>query len=417
MPNNSIAYIEKTMPKVLDKVMAKESMTDSLIGGSEIKLDFDGAKKVKITKLATTGLTNYNRGGHGNANTEGAVQSTHEEFEMKQERFSSIPLDKLDTLDDGETVLGHMATEFIRTKVVPEFDTYRFSKLASYTSATLGNRVTVTSANLANHIVDEFNKALKWMSENQVEEKDMIMYVSPEAMYLIRSTTELYKKLSQSEYAGKVSFAIQNYENKPIVEVPSNRFYTDCNISANGYGPKATSKKIHFMIVSKKAPIVVKKLAWTKTYDSDNCDIGFVGYKFNNLYYHDIFVTDNMVPCIYACVSDESANGAANALLVDAVEGASSGKTVLRRALTQPGGILFDAIGLYSTNGTAPDVGATFSDKSVAEIADGEVTYKDFTPATGVEGATPHNILVATLAGKVVAVTKDFTNTLPTKSA
>ena len=84
---NSFAYIEKTLPGVVDKVFALNSLTDALIGGSEIKLDFLDAKTVKIFMLASTGLTDYARGGHGVANTRGAAKSTTETFTLSQERY------------------------------------------------------------------------------------------------------------------------------------------------------------------------------------------------------------------------------------------------------------------------------------------------------------------------------------------
>ena len=111
--NNSFAYIEKTLPGIVDKVFALSSLTESLIGGSEIKLDFLDAKTVKIFMLASTGLYDYARGGHGSANTRGAAKSTTETFTLTQERYSEIPLDKLDTLDDGETVLIEFGGEVI----------------------------------------------------------------------------------------------------------------------------------------------------------------------------------------------------------------------------------------------------------------------------------------------------------------
>lgn len=409
MPSNDIAYIEKTMPKVVDKALRIGSLTESLIGGAEIKLDFLDARTVKITKLATTRLQNYNRGGYGNANAKGAVQSTHETFTLSQERFSAIPLDKLDTLDDGETVFGHLAKEFLDVNVIPEFDAYRFSKMAGYTSVTLGNRKVISKANLTNHIIEEFNAALKWMANNKVKDGDMVLYVSPDVMELIRNTTELYKKLSQSEYKESVSFAIQNYENKPIVEVPQDEFYTDI-VTGDGYYPSASSKKIHFMIVDKRAPIIVRRLDWTKVYSSDETNLGYVGYEFDNLYYHDLFVPDNKVPCIYACVSDESAATAANILIADMVAGTAEGKSVAKRILTIPQGIIWDKVGLYTSNGTAPAVGSAYTDATVAEVVGqgtGAVNFKEFTPNAS------HNILVASFNGKVVATSKDFEDDLP----
>lgn len=401
---NTIAYIEKTMPKLIDKVQAQDSLTAALIDGSEIKLDFLDARTVKITKLASTGLQAYNRGGHGSTNANGAVQSLHETFTLSQERYSAIPLDKLDTLDDGETVFANLAKEFSRTKVVQEFDAYRFAKLCGYTSVDFGNRRTVSKANLANHIVEEFNKMLQWMEDNKVPAGELILYVSPEAMSLVRSTTELYRKLSQSEYKGSVSFAIQNYEDNPIVVVPSDEFYTDI-VTGNGYYPASGAKKIHFMAVWKKAPIIVTRLDWTKVYDSDQVKLGYVGYSFENLFYHDLFVSDNKRVGIYACISDEDAtvNGANMLRIFGSTAGASGKSKLVAPIVTVPGGILWDAIGLYTTNGTAPAIGSTFADKSVAEVgANAEITFKEFTPNAS------HNIFVATYDGKVVAVSKDF---------
>lgn len=398
--NNSFAYIEKTLPGVVDKVFALNSLTDALIGGSEIKLDFLDAKTVKIFMLASTGLTDYARGGHGTANTRGAAKSTTETFTLSQERYSEIPLDKLDTLDDGETVLGHLAAEFIRTKVVPEFDTYRFSKMASYCSATMGNLVSETIA--ANTIISKFNAAFKWMTEQKVPESDQVIYVNPEVMELIRNTTELAKRLHQADMNKNVQFSIEMYENRPIVVVPSDMFYTLAQ-TGNGIYPSASSKVINFMVVSKKAPIIVKKMDYAKVFnsvDQNGSYLGYVGYLLTNLYYHDLFVPENKRVALYCSVSNVNATSVSSALLVDAVAG-TTGKTLINSVITQPAGMLYDKVGLYTTNGTAPAIGTSYSVST-------DVIGTEITPNAS------HNIFVAVLDGKVVATSKDFTNTLPT---
>lgn len=398
--NNNFAYIEKTLPGIVDKVFALNSLTDALIGGSEIKLDFLDAKTVKIFMLASTGLVDYARGGHGSSNTRGAAKSTTETFTLTQERYSEIPLDKLDTLDDGETVLGHLASEFIRTKVVPEFDTYRFSKLASYCSATMGNLVSETIS--ANTIISKFNAAFKWMAEQKVPEEDQVIYVNPAVMEQIRNTTELAKRLHQADMDKNIKFAIEMYENRPIVVVPSDMFYTLAQ-TGNGIYPSSGSKVINFMVVSKKAPIIVKKLDFAKVYNSSGADgsyLGYVGYLLTNLYYHDLFVPENKRVALYCSVSDVSALTKASALLVDAVAGEASGKALIKGVLTQPAGMLYDKVGLYTTNGTAPAIGSSFS-------VDATVVGTEITPNAS------HNIFVAVLDGKVVATSKDFEDDLP----
>lgn len=397
---NDIAYIEKTLPKVVDKVFAHESMTDALLGGGVVKLEFLDAKTVKVFKVASTGLTVYNRGGHGSTNTRGATQSTTEQFTLEQERYSEIPLDELDNLDDGGTVLGVTASEFIRIHVVPEFDTYRFSKIASYTSGTMGNRADESIS--ANTIISKFNAAFKWMTEQGVPSSNQIIYVSPTVMELIRNTSELAKRLHQSDMNKNVTFTIEEYEGRPIIEVPSDRFYTDA-VVGHGIYPQASSKIINFMVVSKDAVTIVKKLDHAKVYNSTGPNgtyLGFVGYLLTNLYYHDLFVPENKRTGIYCSVSTTAASGVASGLLVDAVAGATSGKTLVKGALTQPAGIMFDKIGLYTTDGTAPAIGSSYS--VVTDIRGTEVTPD-----------ASHNIFVAVLDGKVVAVSKDFTSNLP----
>ena len=396
---NSFAYIEKTLPRVVDKVFAQESLTDRLIGKNQVKVDFLDARTVKVFKLASTGLTAYKRGGHGEENKRGSASSSTETFTLSQERYSEIPIDKLDSLDDGETVLGNQASEFIRTKVVPEFDAYRFSKLASYTSTTFGNRVEGTIS--ANQIIGEFNKAFEWFGEQKVPEGNQIIFVSPATMTLIRNTTEIYKKLDQVDYKnGNITFTIKTYEGRPIVQVPSDEFFTDIQVG-DGYQPTTTSKVINFLIVDKTAPIIVKKLDFAKVYDStdeNGAYLGFVGYLLTNLYYHDLFVPDNKRVGIYAHVSSVVATTKSRSVLADLAAG-TSGKTLLKAVLTQPAGIMYDKIVLCTNASTT--IGASTS--SMTQITEGA----EFTPNAS------HNIIVASLEDKVVAFSKDFGANIP----
>ena len=395
--NNSIAYIEKTLPRVVDKVFALESLTETLLGGGEIKLDFLDARTVKVFKLASTGLYAYNRGGHGSTNTRGAVATSTETFTLSQERYSEIPVDKLDDLDDGGTVLGHTASEFVRVHVVPEFDTYRLSKLAGYTNGVLGNRVVETIS--ANTIISKFNAGFKWLTNQKVPDRNQVIYVNAEVMEQIRNTTELAKRLHQSDMGKNVKFAIEEYENRPIIVVPDDMFYTDA-VTGDGIYPAASSKLINFLIVDKDAVTIIKKLEYAKVFDSVNQNgayLGYVGYLITNLYYHDLFVPDNKRLGIYCSVSNTAA--VARTLIVDAVAGAS-GKTKVNAVFTQPAGILYDKVGLYTTNGTAPAIGSSYTVST--DIIGTEVTPN-----------ASHNIFVAVLDGKVVATSKDFTSNLP----
>lgn len=291
-----------------------------------------------------------------------------------------------------------------------ELDTYRLSKLASYTSATFGNRVVESIS--ANTIISKFNDAFKWMADAKVPESDQIIYVNPTVMQQIRNTTELYKRLSQSEYKGDVSFSIEKYEGRQIVEVPSDEFYTECNLLQNvsltglpadkgAIAPTSASKLINFMVVDRKAPIVVNKVAMAKVYnsvDGNGAYLGFAGYLLTNLLYHDIFVPDNKRPCIYASVSTTDANTSANALLLDIVADSTANKSIVKFAQTNPNGIIFDSL-YFKASATKIAIGTAIAGQSATQI------YLD----TAFTSDASHNVFYAVYDGKVVAVSQDFT--------
>ena len=376
---NNVAYIEKTLPGVIDKVFARESLTEPLIQGG-FKLDFTGARTVKIFRLEIGNLKNYNRGGHGTANETSGVRSYLETFTLSQERSIIVDLDKLDELDDDETILGSLGVEIGRTKVIPEVDAYRFSKLAGATSTTFGNRVEEDIAE--NTIIAKLNNALKWFDENKVPVADRICYVSPDVMNLIRSTNELYRKLSQSEYKEKVSFEIYNYNGMELVVVPSDEFYTDIAIG-DGYGPSTTSKAINFLCVDKKCVAVVKKLDFTKVYSSDNVDLGFAGHRFFNLYYHDIFVPSNKLVGVYCSVSKTKTGASVGALARADISVNASGKAVLNYATAVNGTLVEDwyiatsalAVGA-AASGTKVAIGGEFTKPTSAIYVVGAVNGK-----------------------------------------
>lgn len=400
--NNAIAYIEKTLPKVVDKIFTVNSLTERLLGASDIKLEFLDNKVVKVFKVKHTGLTNYRRGGYGQSNVQGAVSSEFETFNINQERWADIPVDRLDNIEDAQTVLGHLISDFYKESVVPEVDAYRFATLAGYTNVTFGNRVEEKIG--ANTIISKFNNALAWFDNNQVAERDRVLYVSADTMNLIRNTDELYRKLSQEEYkTADVTFTINKYEDSEIVVVPNSRFATAIVTDDNGFHPADGAKQINFIMIDKRCCIPVTRVSDTQIYDSKETYLGYSGFRFTSLLNHDIFVPDNKVVGIYASVSTDSAVGVVGGLLVNAVAGSSATTSKIVSVLPQPASIMYDKVYL-NTDSTLKKVGDTITAgaKMLAVTLGSDITV-----------GTANNQVIATLNGVAVAVSKDFTTNLP----
>jgi hypothetical protein len=349
---NCIARIEKYMQNAIDTVFALESKTRVLENGAKyIDVNFKEAGYVKVMSILMDGLSDYYRvnNGLGSANNGysayptldgykvGDATASWEIFQLEYDRGKQFRIDNMDNEETAGLMIGNLLTEFLRTKCVPEVDAVRFAKIVSKTSATLGNYTSTATASLANGIIAEFNKAYEWLTDHEVPEEDQVIFVSPAVMTLIRNTTELYKKLSQEEYKGDVSFTIDTYEGRPIIVVPTNRFYTDINVGANGYLPKSGSKVINFIVCSKKCIIPIVKLEKSKIWTPDQVQ-DFDGYKVNFRLYHDVIIPKNKIAGVYVNVSTTDANTKTALLSVNV--SVDSSTYTLEEYFTNPAGLL-----------------------------------------------------------------------------
>ena len=381
---NSIGLITKYMQEAIDTVLTQEAKTNVLVNGSKfIDLNFKETGYVKVMSLLMDGLSDYYRvnNGLGSASNGystypsndgykvGDTSAKWELFQLEYDRGRQFRVDNMDNEETAGLVIGNLLAEFLRTKVVPEVDAVRFSKMAKKCNVALGNLVSETIN--ANQIIGRFNSAFEWLFEHGVPEEEQVIFVSPNVMTLIRNTTELYKRLTQDEYRNSdVTFTIEKYEGRQIIEVPSNRFFTGVVTTDNGYMPSANSYVINFMIASKKAVVPVVKLEKSKIWTPEQVQ-DFDGYKVNFRMYHDIIIPKNKVPAIYTSVSAVAGTSKTNLLSV-ALTKVTSGYT-LDAYYTTPVGLM----GTVVRSATAFTLGNTYTtSSSVVAVGEGDTFTK-----------------------------------------
>lgn len=386
---NSIGLITKYMQEAIDTVLTQEAKTNVLVNGSKfIDLNFKETGYVKVMSLLMDGLSDYYRvnNGLGSASNGystypsndgykvGDTSAKWELFQLEYDRGRQFRVDNMDNEETAGLVIGNLLAEFLRTKVVPEVDAVRFSKMAKKCNVALGNLVSETIS--ANQIIGRFNSAFEWLFEHGVPEEEQVIFVSPNVMTLIRNTTELYKRLTQDEYRNSdVTFTIEKYEGRQIIEVPSNRFFTSVVTTDNGYMPSANSYVINFMIASKKAVVPVVKLEKSKIWTPEQVQ-DFDGYKVNFRMYHDIIIPKNKVPAIYTSVSSVAGTTKTNLLSV-ALTKVNSGYT-LDAYYTTPVGLM----GTVVRSATAFTLGNTYTtSSSVVEVGERD-TFTKFASET-----------------------------------
>ena len=445
---NSFEIITKYLPQAVDKYFFEDAKTAILEKGTKfIDVNFDQTGYVKIANLLLDGLGDYyqtqqdsenyvnpsatrpsdpaNYAAYaGNISTGsrdgfpiGGASLTWEIFKLQWVRGRQLRIDYIADEESAGVVIGNAVEEFNRSKVIPEVDIARFSYIAGYASASLGNLKTADTIS-ANAIISNFNAGFEWLSEHEVPAESQIIFVNPAVMSQIRNTTELAKFLTQSDYRSDagIDFTVEKYAGRPIIEVPSNRFFTEVLLTQNGYRATSGSKLINYMIVSTKAVLPLRKLEWTKIYDENLSGLaGFHGYLINYLLYHGIIIPENKVPGLYVSLSSSDATTKVNTLAIDTMAGSANHSWALRRYFTNPAGLRGTVV-FKTTSGFT--LGDTVDLTNASEIGDVDSTHfviapkgVDFVQSAGAGSYTYYFALVDGF-GKVVAVSGAVTVTV-----
>ena len=419
---NSFEVITKYLPQAVDKYFAAESKTAVLEQGSKfIDVNFNEAGYVKIASFLMDGLSDYYKtqgsvapsnpadyaayAGNVNAGQRdgfeiGGVSVKWEIFRLQYVRGKQFRIDYIENEETAGITIGNAIEEFNRVKVIPEVDATRFSIIADTTSVSLGNMVSETVA--ANQIISKFNSAFEWLTENEVPEEEQIIFVSPSVMTLIRNSTELTKFLTQGDYraASGIDFTVEKYGGRPIIEVPSNRFFTNVLVTNNGYRPQTSSKVINFMVVSAKAVIPIRKLEWNKIYGPELSGIaGFHGYIINYLIYHGVVIPENKITGVYVSVSETNASTKTALLKVSTKAGSAQYGWVMDRYFTNPAGLRGYIVYAYANSFT---LGGDIS--SVGTAGENYFVCEKGVEQSAVVGNTTGYFALVDDSGKIIAV-------------
>ena len=275
---NTIEYAQKFVP-VIDGIYKNGALTADLEATAQV--DFSNNKTVKVMKIEAPGLGDYSR---ENGYPEGGGSLTWEDLTLEEDRGTEFSVDRMDNEETLGQAFGMFMNEFMRTKVIPELDAFRFAK---YTKA-----VTPVSANLADGaaVIAALRKAATEMDEKEVPTESRILYITP-TLYGLVEDMDTTKSRAVFARFGK------------IVQVPQTRFYTGITLNSGegawGYAKGADAKNLNFLVVDKSAVVQKVKFVLPKIFTPDeNQDKD--AWKFQYRHYHDALVYENKVAGIYA---------------------------------------------------------------------------------------------------------------------
>lgn len=281
---NTIITAEKMVP-VVDEIYKKASVTAALDATTQV--DFSGTKTVKIMKIETTGLGDYDRSkGYPRGNT----KVEWEALTLNEERAAALGVDRMDDEETLGKAFGGAIGKFVRENVAPELDAYRFAKYAS-AEGILSKTATYADGEA---LLSDIDVATATLDDGEVPEK-RILYIASELK------PQLMKAFNRNfGNDANISRGVTSYNDMSIVYVPRKRFYTGITLNdgSENWGYVNTGNKINFMIVCPESVTQATKLALPKIFNPDS-NILADEWLFQYRLYHDAFVYEKKANGIY----------------------------------------------------------------------------------------------------------------------
>lgn len=288
---NSIDLVTKFLA-VMDEVYKLESKTNKMDSLTQ-DIDFAAANSVKVLQLTTVGLGNYSR---ATGYPAGDITAQWVAMTLAAERGRAFSLDRMDNEETLGLVLGNLIRAWMREKVAPEIDAYRFAKYATGAGLVVGSGATLDK----DTVLPAIDVAKAALNAAEVPEDGRILYVSDTVKGFIEQAVS--RTLANENRLDRRVLELDSME---VVMVPQTRFYTAITLdagatsSAGGYVKNvSTGKDVNFMIVHPSAVTQPIKLNSVKYFSPDENQVSD-GHLWQYRLYHDAFVKTNHANGIY----------------------------------------------------------------------------------------------------------------------
>lgn len=282
---NSI-QLSKVYTNLLDEVYQNSALTAVLESDASLSRQGANANEIVIPKIAMDGLADYSRnGGYVNGN----VTLNWETVKFNYERGRMFQVDTMDNEETQNIAFGRLAGEFIRTKVVPELDAFRFATYAGVSG--IGTAAGALATGEA--VIKALRDATSAMDEAEVPMEDRHLFITPTLLGLVQDMDTTKSKEVLSRFAS-------------ITKVPQTRFYSAVELldgknsgeEAGGYKKADGAVELNFEVIHKPAVLQFTKHAVPKIISPEaNQDADAWKYGYRNYGLCDAY--ENKVAGIY----------------------------------------------------------------------------------------------------------------------
>lgn len=271
----AVNLVTKFQPYV-DEMFTTESKKSLLTNND---FNWTGAHTVKVHKVNTVPMNDYDRDGSGENSSRygalGTVENTLEEFTLTKDRSFTFVIDKMDRDETGGVLSGASAlARQQREVIIPEIDSYVYGKMATG-AGTKKTTVTLSAENIYTEII-EGNNAL---DNAEAPDTGRVLVVAPDTYLLMKKCSDIIMETDVSAEM-RLQGVIANLDGLTVIKVPKKR------LPAN-FG---------FMIAHPVATVAPTKL---EDYRVHQDPPGISGELVEGRIVYDAFVLDNKKMAIY----------------------------------------------------------------------------------------------------------------------
>ena len=252
---NSMGYAAEYLP-LLDEVYKAESKSAVLDTARDRVRWSNDTHSFYLFETDMVGLGDYSRNG---GFVRGDVTASWRQYTPQWDRARQFLVDRLDDAESMGMAFGTLASEFMRTKVIPETDAVRFAQYAQ--NAAAANQDTESLSTSA-QVLASLDDATAALDDAEVPYEGRILFVNPTIYKLFKSGITRYTMNGENG----IDYNIEMYNDMRVITVPSGRFNTEITLGqptahdgAGGY--TATGSTINYMIVHPSAVMQAVKLA------------------------------------------------------------------------------------------------------------------------------------------------------------
>lgn len=389
--------------KIIDDALTA-GLTSQALTANTAMIQYNGGDTVKIAKLSTDGLGDYDR---STGFPSGSATLTWETHTIRHDRGVSFQIDAMDLDEAGGIVTtGAMMANFVKFNEVPEIDATRYSSIwdgiVDDTTVRYGY-MTAAAATLLTQIKTDIATMRNVIGESE----QLVMYMAGNVYGILTNSTELSKQLQITDMPiNGINTQVQGIDMVPIVSVPSARLKTEYLFKAGGtnnfgFAARAWGMQIDYILMAVSSVTAFSKHDKTRYFAADvNQDAD--ADKVQTRLFHDCWVYENKHDGIFIRLETATIASMDDVFGTGAVV-AGSGKVTL--TLGDVYDLLPDGYGVYyldTDSATEPTAPSAYDDLDTSSYT--ELTA---TTATDVTVTATHYLIAAlvTDGGKVVAYT------------